>query len=48
MHVNAMNINVQCAVLAILTYRKYVAVAVLRAPSLTPARYAFFPNNPFI
>ena len=35
----------RCAVLAILTYRKYVPVAVLRAPSLTPARYAY-PQNP--
>ena len=28
------------AVLAIVTYRKYVAVAALRPPSLTPARDA--------
>ena len=28
------------AVLAILTYFKYVPVAALRPPSLTPARYA--------
>ena len=28
------------AVLAILTYRKYVPVAVLRPPSLAAARYA--------
>ena len=30
----------RCAVLAILTYGKYVPVAALRAPSLTTARYA--------
>ena len=45
MPVNAMNINVQCPVLAILTYRKFVLVAVRGAPSLTPARYAFFHHN---
>jgi molecular chaperone HscB len=31
----------RCAVLEILTYRKYVPVSALRAPSLTTARYAF-------
>jgi len=30
----------RCAVLAILTYLKYVPVAVRRAPRLKPARYA--------
>jgi hypothetical protein len=32
----------RCAVLAILMYLKYIPVAVLRAPCLVPARYAFW------
>jgi len=34
------------AVLAILTYSKYVAVAALRPPCLRPARYASSATNP--